>query len=368
MIPVSLPSPAFFVLLSLSAFAGLLLIGWLLLLAVVPGMRRAFGKYVKSSSVLLLTLALLASFSAWVRYEFWQIGREIDRQVAALHVTLEQPARLGGIDMPAGTKLELTRRESLESFKAAQFPHPVLAYGIQAAVLTRYVSTDYDSETYATKGTYPTSVKLQGEGSQTVQGWHCDTTQPVEFEVQRDASVKAFDACVLAPGNLVADQAVPAGSTLRYTGGTMYGDGFRDKDRWQIRVESAQLTTLLDLPMNPFTIRLDAQRNVLAVDDAILACDTTVGPMQYLAGTMVESAKRGLREQFPGARVFSPADGHVARHKGYSDVPDGMSIIQLPSGEVAAIVTNAQAGVFRFARFVVDGGAAETPKRVRCPG
>ena len=84
MIPIALPSASFFILLTAGFFAGLLLLGWGIALAISGRARRTVRKYWKTSLVLCLALAAPFSFYAWFHAVMWQVGRDIDRKQAAL--------------------------------------------------------------------------------------------------------------------------------------------------------------------------------------------------------------------------------------------------------------------------------------------
>ena len=56
MIPIALPSAGFYILLSCGFLAGLVLLGWLLVVATSSGARRTVRKYWKTSSLVFLVL------------------------------------------------------------------------------------------------------------------------------------------------------------------------------------------------------------------------------------------------------------------------------------------------------------------------
>ncbi|WMD23612.1 hypothetical protein RAS12_14950 [Achromobacter seleniivolatilans] len=367
MIPVALPSLQFLAVLTVSFYAGVLLLGWLAGLAVSSWARRKFRQYRKTSIGVMAGLAILSSFYVWVQYTFWAIGREIDAEQAALRITLTEPATLGRIGMPAGTALVLKLKDQRESFTEAVFPQPVSIFGVQADRINRFISIEYDPDTYATLGTYATSVELLGKGSQDVQGWHCDATQPIRFDVEHDGGSGQFQTCLLGEGNTVGDLRVPAGSELLSSNGTVYGDGHVDADRWRIDIKKEAATKVSGLLLREPTLRLGADRQLMSVASATLACETQLGGMRYPVGTLVQSAGRGLRDAYPGALVFSPDDGAAAHSTEHGDVQDGMSVVQMPDGKVMAIWPNEKAGVYRFAKFVMQGQDDAAPAKASCP-
>jgi hypothetical protein len=370
MIPIALPSASFYILLSVSFFAGILLAGWAVALLANAGLRRAVRKHWKKSAALFIVLAVLFSYYAWFQTMVWQIERESDRREAARNVTLAQPATVGGAAMPAGTKLKLQDEGQLETYLEAEFPQPVPIYGVQATSARRYLDTDYDNDTYALIARYPRTVILRGAGSQPVQGWQCDAAQGIEFDSLRDGGMKALNQCRLAPGNRVGDLEIAGGSTLYGSSVTVYTDGSSDPDRWRIEVKDPVAVRVFGLMLSNPRIYLDADRRLLRISDAQLACPASLGGFDYAPGTQVKTARRGQgagREPFPGVLVFSPGDGQVAKRSGHDDVPSGMSVMQALDGTLAGIVENEQAGVFQFATFSVGDKEPDAPARARCP-
>ncbi|WP_413603174.1 hypothetical protein [Bordetella pertussis] len=54
---------------------------------------------------------------------------------------------MGGIDMPAGTRLSLEVAHSPDTYNRAEFPHPVSAHGLQALRIERYIALDHEPDT-----------------------------------------------------------------------------------------------------------------------------------------------------------------------------------------------------------------------------
>jgi hypothetical protein len=370
MIPIALPSASFYLLLTVSFFAGVLLFGWLLALASSAGMRRAVRLHWKKSAVLFVLLAVLFSYYAWFQAIVWQVERESERQEAARNVTLAQPTTVGGTDMPAGTRLKLQDEGQLETYLEAEFPQPVPVYGIQATQVRRFLGTDYDDDTYALIARYPRTVILRGAGDQAVQGWQCDATQDIEFDSERDGAMKALNQCQLGHDNHVGDMEIAPGSILYGSEGTVYVDGFKDPDRWRIEVKDPVAVKAFGLMLSNPRIYLDADRRLLRVSDTELACGVQWGDFRHAAGTQVKTVRRvqgAGREPFPGVIVFSPSNGQPAKRDGHDDVSKGMSVMQGLDGSFAGIVKNEEVGVFEFATFVVGEEEPEAPTRARCP-
>ncbi|EHK66234.1 hypothetical protein [Achromobacter arsenitoxydans] len=369
MIPIALPSAGFFILLSAGFFAGLLLLGWAVVLAISGRARRTVRKYWKTSTLLCLALIAPFSFYAWFQAMMWQLEREIRREEAAHNVTLQEPMTVSGVSMPAGTRLKVQDKGLLDTYIEASFPQAVSILGVQATSARRYLDAEYDKE-YNLIGRRPRTVILRGAGEQSVLGWRCDATQDIEFDVAPDGAMKRLTQCVLAAGNQAADLTIGAGAVLRGSNGTVYTDGSRDPDRWWIDIHDDTAVTLFGLALSKPRVYLDEARKLLRVTDAELACPTQFGGLSYPAGTQVKTARRGAgngREPYPGILVFSPWNGQAAARSGFDDVPEGMSVMQTLQGDVLDVVTNDAAGVFRFDTFIVDGKEPEMPARARCP-
>ncbi len=370
MIPVSLPSANFYLLLLFGMLAGVVLGGWALVLAISAGHRRTVRKYWKTSAILFVVLAVPFAFFVWVQVIVGQIERESERAEAARNVTLEQAATVGGVAIPAGTRLKLQDEGQLETYVAAEFPVPTPIFGVQATLARRYLDAEYEKETYALIRRYPRSIILKGQGDQTVLGWRCDSTHDIEFDTQPDGTMKALDQCRLGAGNNVDGMAIHAGSVLYGSNGTVYVDGSTDPDRWRIEVKDPVAVRVFGLMLSEPRIYLDADRHLLRVSDSELACRARFGGFDYAEGTQVKTIRRvvdGQREAFPGVLVFSPAAGQVAKKEGQADVPQGMSVMQAFDGTLVGIVTNDEVGVFKFATFSVGDEAPAAPARARCP-
>jgi len=164
MIPIALPSASFFILLTAGFFAGLLLLGWGLVLAISRGARRTVRKYWKTSALLCVALLVPFSFYAWFQAMMWQIEREIERGEAARNVTLQQATTVSGVTMPVGTRLKLQDEGKLDTYVEASFPQAVSMLGVNATFVRRYLDAEYEKDTYALLGRHPRSVILRGAG------------------------------------------------------------------------------------------------------------------------------------------------------------------------------------------------------------
>ena len=182
---------------------GVCLLIWLLRLLLSRRARSRFAARPVLGVVLMLVLALAASFYLSFQYQVWQIDREFARRDAARRVTLAQAQTLGGVLMPAGARLTLAKEGELETFTEALFDPPAPAFGLRVSRIERYLHTDYDSKTYEELRRYPHTIHLWGEGPQQVEGWLCDTSQKLRLRVEDEGTRPEFAECVLAEGNAI---------------------------------------------------------------------------------------------------------------------------------------------------------------------
>ncbi|CRQ66910.1 hypothetical protein PAERUG_P45_London_17_VIM_2_12_12_00882 [Pseudomonas aeruginosa] len=237
MIPVA-PLPLIVPLIYLSSFvAGIWLLVWLSLLAFSPRARRW-----PSRGLLMLLLLIPLGLRAWLEIGLWQYERERAREEAAHSAVLERPTRLGGIEMPAGTRLKLELKHQPESFREAEFPTPVTIRGVATRHLQRWLQSEQDNpqDPWKTTGVHPTSLRLRGEGVAEIEGWRCDASQEIAFASERDGRPAAFEGCSLATGNRADDIDFPAGARLFASDGMVYTDGYRDAERWRVMPETGQ--------------------------------------------------------------------------------------------------------------------------------
>ncbi|SSW72860.1 hypothetical protein [Achromobacter agilis] len=365
MIPISLPSAEFFIFLFISQLTGLALLGWLAVLAFSRGARQRFARGPWLHGILLLVLAAVSAFYLSFEYMRWTIGREYARREAARRVTLQQPQTLGGVSMPAGTRLVLEREEQLERYTEATFDAPVQAFGMQATHILRYLRTGYDPKTYEETGSYPHTLDIRGTGVQRVAGWLCDTTQKVEFDVKDEGARTEFESCTLAAGNRVGEVELPAGAEVQAREGQTFTNGHVEPLRWYVSVDSPEPLAVSGILLGRPGLRLDDELRLLGVASGALACPLQLGPYRYPAGTRVQSTGYPLNERLPGAWIFSPDHGMVATREDGEELPAGMSVMQRGDGEVLATLPNAEAGVMLFATIEVEGAPPQAS--VRCP-
>lgn len=177
MIPVA-PLPLIVPLIYLSSFvAGIWLLVWLSLLAFSPRARQRLRRRWPSRGLLMLLLLIPLGLRAWLEIGLWQYERERAREEAAHSAVLERPTRLGGIEMPAGTRLKLELKHQPESFREAEFPTPVTIRGVATRHLQRWLQSEQDNpqDPWKTTGVHPTSLRLRGEGVAEIEGWRVAT-------------------------------------------------------------------------------------------------------------------------------------------------------------------------------------------------
>ncbi len=224
MIPVA-PIPLIVPLIYLSSFvAGIWLLVWLSLLAFSPRARQRLRRRWPSRGLLMLLLLIPLGLRAWLEIGLWQYERERAREEAAHSAVLERPTRLGGIEMPAGTRLKLELKHQPESFREAEFPTPVTIRGVATRHLQRWLQSEQDNpqDPWKTTGVHPTSLRLRGEGVAEIEGWRCDASQEIAFASERDGRPAAFEGFILAPGNRAENIVSPAGARLFASDGMVY--------------------------------------------------------------------------------------------------------------------------------------------------
>ena len=386
-----------------ASFCGLAgLVCWLGILAVSKRSRAALRAAPIKQGVGLLLVLLLGAPSMAFLYAMWSIDQQSAREAAARQMSLTQAARIGAIDMPAGTRLTLRRVGEPETFTQAEFPQAVAVGGVQATRVTRELTDEYDSKTYAIAATYATSLAATGAGTQSVDGWRCDATRGVTFDTARDGTLVRMAHCMLAHGNTVgmpgsgardlassssrnaaadpgkasdssaasapnaADLALPPGSNLRATSGNRYVDGFTDADRWEVEPPEGTVLRIAGLALLDPLLRLDGERRYFELPRGALPCDLVLGEMHYTAGTRVRSAPRNWRNEHPDAWVFSPWNGQPAHRDAHADVSVTQSVVQTPDGKVLAVVDSDSVGVMRFPELMADAATAR-PQAGQCP-
>ena len=122
MIPVSLPGGNFYVLMAVSLACLSTLLTWLAVLATSRGARHWLGGHRRLGTILMTALALLGAIFPYQQLGQW-LDAERDAQAdAGRRSVLNQPTRVAGVDMPAGTVLRLATPGELSTFDRARFP------------------------------------------------------------------------------------------------------------------------------------------------------------------------------------------------------------------------------------------------------
>lgn len=348
MIPIGIPSIWFYLLPLLSLLAIIVLVVWGAGLLFSPRWRQALRRRPKRSLLAFVPLALLTGFGLWFGHSLWQFEQELARQDAARFLTLSETRELGGITMPAGTRLRLDRGHEPETFVEADFGQTVEVMGLQALRVTRRVEDEYDSKSYERLGSHATTMVVYGKGGQPWDGWLCDSTEGISFEFRHEVPV--FDQCRLAAGN--DNPLAVAGAVLRVSTGLTYIDGHVDPDRWTIRTGDDRAVPLGGMWLSNAVVRLDGLRAFYAVDEATLLCPFTLGQMSYPRGTRVKTAARGFKGERPW--VFTPpAMGDAGAHQ---------SVVQKRSGELVVVKASKDLGVLHW-----DSFGVEQPELAACP-
>ncbi len=297
MIPVALPSVEALLLLAFLVVTTFAWIVWTLLLFV----RYVAGRWKRPMILPYGLVTAVALFTLFRFGEFYLQMRAYDKETAASHwPELLEPARLGQIDMPKGTKLELAIANNREAFDRAVFPHPVPVADIDAVEIARYISIK-TNENYETVGFTPQTMRITGNGVTNQSGWRCDATQPVEFDLSPDGGISAFNNCTLSDGNVVDGITLPKGASLRASTGNVYTDGFVDSDRWVLDTAQDQTVHIDSFDLSEVTLALDGERKLREIKRGVLSKDATLGTLHHAAGTNIRYNPRQLRKDYPDA-------------------------------------------------------------------
>lgn len=342
MIPIALIPASFSILLLVSVISTLVLLSWLAVLSVWRGARKAFRTRLWLTLPLMMLLALSSTFVLSFLYRGYLVDVDIKRDEAARNITLEKPAMVAGIAMPAGTQLHSMVPGDREAFESAQFPVPTPVNGVTVTSLRRNLYRDGDTDTYAA-----TSMEVTLASDQRVDGWLCGTGKPLAFKV--DAGNIVFDSCALGATNRVENWEIPAGAKLQAHAGSSRG--------WTVFLAPGTMTTVRGLPLQGARIAVDRDRHFTGFSEAVLATDLRLGVVTYPAGTRIRSKEWTLPGRDSDSLILSPARGQLAKPDGQPDVPFGNSIVQTVAGQVLAILPNQKAGIVDFEEISVDEGA-----------
>jgi len=308
MIPVAPLSLSVLLTLVLGPIALIWLAVWLLLLAFQPRRRERFRQ--KPWLRLAGLLALLMLGGRYAAFQWAMHGYERDRaaEIASRRHTLAHDARLAGVRMPAGTRLELASWGDPDSVAWARFPQPVRLG--QASV----VSFERPRPDLADA---PWQVRLVQD--QHLDGWLCDAGQVVELVADPELEGGfRMASCTLAQGNglkgwsplatgtnvaqappLAID--LPAGAqVVAVPGGTAYTDGARDADRWSVRVEGDGLRlSLWGMALEWAYFAVDEHKRVLYLAHAQLMQPVELGGISYPPGTQASTPNYRLFPDWP---------------------------------------------------------------------
>lgn len=296
MIPVAPPSLGFVFMVLVLLGTTLLWLVWTLSLLFQPPQQKLPTKWHK------LLYAATISIALWTLYQLldfkWQMDAYKVQMQAQFAPSLQTPTRLAGINMPAQTQLRLALAYRPESFQKARFPTPVNIAGIPAVEVERTI-------TILSHGQYPNSdfraesMRITGSGVTLQEGWRCDASHAVEFDLNPNEDIAAFKHCTLAADNAAANIQLPKGTEVWRTEGNVYTDGFVDKDRWSLHTPADQVVEIAGLPLQSPFIRLTEERKLHEVSRAILAHTARIAEQSYPAGTQLHFNARAERAERP---------------------------------------------------------------------
>ncbi|MGU7770677.1 hypothetical protein ACV229_10910 [Burkholderia sp. MR1-5-21] len=355
MIPVSVPSLGFFVILFFSFATAITLLGSAIVLALRKPARAWFNRHKGSGFSLFALLGvfslpfLLYSFAyGWFTYEEHAKSAADE---AAKHRTLDHVTSIKGFQFPAGTRLTLLNPDgNIQYLEKAVFPGPQTIYGIEATAV--FFSSKYHVGNEFAEKSPPAGqvVTLQGTHDQKVEDWICDATQFIGFTAGMDGKLQHFDGCTLGNGNHVGNLSIPRGTTLTSRASRQ---DMVVPAAWRLDVSSRPIVVTvgtLQLPLRDAQLMLNPQRALLAISPgtgnyATLTRETTIGPVTYASDTAIRSAIAREQRKWPGvAWIVSPLHAN-AHYAGHGDVVPGMSVLHASDGSVISVLSNEQAGV-----------------------
>jgi hypothetical protein len=340
MIPVSLPGGNYYVLMAVSLACLSTLLTWLAVLATSRGARLWLVDHRRRGTILMALLALVGGIFPYQQLSQWLEAQRDARLGASLDRVLDQPTRLAGVDMPAGTVLRLATAGDPASFDRATFPdgHPATVQGISATRLFHYPATSRQPETL--------SAEIARDQAQ--DGWLCAHGHRVEFVLL--GGQPRFASCHLAIGNTLNQQPIPPGAWLKVDDAARASapDPASPAPRWLLRAEGSEPLTVAGMPLLKVDMTLDAQRRLLAFE-GLLGRESTLGGITYPTGTRLLTAGPRVPGVQPGDLLFSPSRGRSARQADGKEIAAGMSVLQAPDGNVRAIRSNREAGVLDVA-------------------
>ena len=204
----------------------------------------------------MTALALLGAIFPYQQLGQW-LDAERDAQAdAGRRSVLNQPTRVAGVDMPAGTVLRLATPGELSTFDRARFPEgqPGLIHGLESTGLYRYAATARQPETL--------SVEIARDQAQ--EGWLCAHGHRVEFVML--GGQPRFASCHLAIGNQLDRQPVPPGTWIQVDPAVRGQPIEQAGARWLLRTEGSEPMEVERLSLLKLELRLDARRQLLGFE------------------------------------------------------------------------------------------------------
>lgn len=334
MIPVSLPGGNFYVLMLVSLACLSTLFTWLAVLGTSRPAREWLGEHRRLGTGLMSFLALIGAIFPYLQFSQWNSAQKEAQADRDRSTTLTQPTTLSGVNLPAGTQLLLRKSGDLGSFEMATFPTPTPVLGLAAKRLYRY-----PAEVSARGGPRPETLSMAIERDQAMDGWLCGHGHRVEFAL-RDGKPQ-FASCHLPGGNVLNQQAVPAGAWLTVESPRPDAE---NAPKWRLRTDGSEPIVMSQMPLLKADIKLDASRRVLGFE-GLLSKETQLGELTYPTGTRVATPSLRLSNAQPGDLLFTPARGRSAHRASGKDIESDQSVLQAADGTVRQIMSNREAGV-----------------------
>lgn len=260
MIPIGLPSVEFLLIRLGYLLATAIWIIWTLRLAFNG---KARGKLKNWKIPIFWLLSMVSIYSLWSVYAFSRdFAAYKAEEQEKYYPVLKERQRLGGIEMPDGTRLKLGVARQNEAFDRAELPHPISVNGVKTTLIERYLSIHTDKNHHTT-GFTPKNLRLSGVGKSRQSGWICDASAAIVFETDPTGQIKALQSCTAAAGNLIEGEPLPEGAKIVASQGTVFLDSRLGVDRWLIHLPSDSRLMVGGTEQKGGAVLLDANHAVV---------------------------------------------------------------------------------------------------------
>lgn len=339
---VLVPDGNFYVLMLGSLACLSTLLTWLLTLVVSTDARRRFAEHRKPILIMWLLLALGGLMFPAANFVPWSTLASSEPQPKTVQLTLDKAMTLAGIDMPAGSRLDLDQGDAPSLFRSVVFPSAITVNGVTTTQIFRYRQAIPEAPNEAIE-----TLSLVTPGDQTIDGWICSHKHRIELS--RRNGLYRFKSCYLATGNLIGSLEAPIGSWLQANQAN--AAALPDAGvRWRLRTQGSQAIVIGTLPLLKAELELDAQRHILSFE-GLLAQDLTLGNIHYPAGTQVNSTGPQLADAQDGDVLLSPLRSRPGKPADGPYINEGTTVLHAKDGAMRRMMSNREAGVLNLTAF-----------------